>query len=141
MSKNNEPSPEIILMASALMRALGAKSVSISMWEPKAEEAPTDLASHGTVDGDILGGFDIALQKLREGYGVRRMGWNGSGLTVYMQRPDANSKMTLPYLYIEYPADHHVTPGARCPWLASQTDLMAMDWVLVVGDVCAETSR
>jgi hypothetical protein len=29
---------------------------------------------------------------------------------------------TLPYLYIEYP------DGKRCPWLASQTDIMAEDW-------------
>lgn len=87
---------------------------------------------HGTVDGDMLNGFDIALQKLRDGYGVRRRGWNGAGLTVRMQVPDAHSKMTLPYLYIEYPATHPVTPGARCPWLASQTDMCATDWELVV---------
>ena len=93
---------------------------------------PSSTRPHGTVDGDILGGFDIALQKLRDGYGVRRRGCNGAGLTVRMQVPDAHSKMTLPYLYIEYPATHPVTPGARCPWLASQTDLCATDCELVV---------
>lgn len=93
---------------------------------------PSSTRPHGTVTGDILGGFEIALQKLRDGYGVRRSGWNGAGLTVRMQVPDEHSKMTLPYLYIEYPATHPVTPGARCPWLASQTDLCATDWELVV---------
>lgn len=73
-------------------------------------------------------GFEFALSQLRAGRGVRRSGWNGAGLTVRMQVPDEHSKMTLPYLYIEYPADHRVTPGARCPWLASQTDILAQDW-------------
>ena len=93
------------------------------------KEANPTPAPHGTVSGDILkAGFGDALQALRAGYGVRRSGWNGKGLTVRMQVPDANSKMTLPYLYIEYPADAANTPGARCPWLASQTDILAMDW-------------
>lgn len=59
---------------------------------------------------------------------MARLGWNGKGLCVKAQFPDENSKMTLPYLYIEYPQDAKTTPGARCPWLASQTDIMAEDW-------------
>lgn len=88
----------------------------------EAESTPEPAAESG------LGGFGDALSALRAGFGVRRSGWNGKGLTVRMQRPDANSKMTLPYLYIEYPDDAANTPGARCPWLASQTDILAMDW-------------
>jgi alkylated DNA repair dioxygenase AlkB len=76
-------------------------------------------------------GFEFALSQLRAGRGVRRSGWNGAGLTVRMQVPDEHSKMTLPYLYIEYPAEHPITPGARCPWLASQTDILAQDWGVV----------
>ena len=48
-----------------------------------------------------------------------------------MQRPDAHSKMTLPYIFMSYPADAMNTPGARVPWLASQTDMLAEDWVEV----------
>lgn len=76
-------------------------------------------------------GFELALEHLKHGHPVRRAGWNGSGLTVKAQFPDEHSKMTLPYLYIEYPHDAKTTPGARCPWLASQTDLMAEDWELL----------
>jgi hypothetical protein len=72
--------------------------------------------------------FSKALEFVKSGCAIQRDGWNGSGLVVKLQRPDENSKMTLPYLYIEYPADHKTTPGARCPWLASQTDIMAEDW-------------
>lgn len=75
--------------------------------------------------------FSIALEALKKGKSVQRVGWNGNGLKVKAQFPDENSKMTLPYLYIEYPQDSKTTPGARCPWLASQTDLMAEDWVIL----------
>ncbi len=72
--------------------------------------------------------FGQALQELKRGKKVSRSGWNGKGLWIEMQWPDANSKMTLPYLYINYPTDAANTPGARCPWLASQTDVLAEDW-------------
>ncbi len=72
--------------------------------------------------------FSQALLALKDGKRVSRAGWNGVGLWLELQRPDANSKMTLPYIYINYPDDAKTTPGARCPWLASQTDMMAEDW-------------
>lgn len=75
--------------------------------------------------------FSEALEALKDGKACQRKGWNGSGLLVKAQFPDAHSKMTLPYLYIEYPKDSKTTPGARCPWLASQTDIMAEDWAVI----------
>jgi hypothetical protein len=77
--------------------------------------------------------FSNALDSLKSGscVAIRRIGWNGSGLIVKLQRPDAHSKMTLPYLYIEYPQDAKNTPGARCPWLASQTDILSDDWQVI----------
>lgn len=72
--------------------------------------------------------FGFALESLSRGMAVARKGWNGSGLKVRLQSPDEHSKMSLPYLYIEYPLDAKTTPGARCPWLPSATDLMADDW-------------
>lgn len=51
---------------------------------------------------------------------------------LHMQTPDAHSKMTLPYIYIEYPNGHPAYPtGSRVPWLASQTDMLAEDWFVV----------
>ncbi len=73
--------------------------------------------------------FSEALCRLKNGGKVARAGWNGKGLWLELQRPDANSKMTLPYIFIAYPDDAVNTPGARVPWLASQTDLLAEDWI------------
>jgi len=66
--------------------------------------------------------FSWALKQVKDGLAIQRAGWNGKGLKVRAQLPDEHSKMTLPYLYIEYP------DGKLCPWHASQTDIMAEDW-------------
>lgn len=73
-----------------------------------------------------------ALFALRRGMRVCRAGWNGKGMWLKLQTPDENSKMTLPYIYIEYPEGHVAYPqGSRVPWLASQTDILAEDWLVV----------
>lgn len=55
---------------------------------------------------------------------ARRAGWNGAGMWIAMQRPDLNSKMSLPYFYMQ------TVQGDLVPWLASQTDIIAEDWIL-----------
>lgn len=69
--------------------------------------------------------FEEALPALRGGQRVARAGWNGKGMWIALQKPDTHSKMSLPYIYMKTADDHLV------PWLASQTDLLAPDWVLV----------
>lgn len=73
----------------------------------------------------MFGTFENALSFAKMGGGISREGWNGKGLVVRLQHPDASSKMTLPYLYLEYP------DGTKVPWLASQTDLLSDDWVML----------
>jgi hypothetical protein len=76
--------------------------------------------------------FGDALSQLKKGERVARNGWNGKNMWLQMQTPDAHSKMTLPYIYIEYPNGHPAYPtGSRVPWLASQTDMLAEDWFVV----------
>ena len=75
--------------------------------------------------------FGASLQELKRRNKVARSGWNGVGLWLELQTPGANSKMTLPYIYINYPDDAKTTPGAKVPWLASQTDMLAEDWSIV----------
>ena len=66
--------------------------------------------------------FGWALDHLKNGGRVQRKGWNGKGMWIALQAPDANSKMGLPYLYMSTVDDKLV------PWLASQTDLLTEDW-------------
>lgn len=70
-------------------------------------------------------GFGWALLKLKQGMKVFRSGWNGKGMYIELQTPDENSKMTLPYIYME------TVQGDLVPWLASQTDMLATDWDVI----------
>lgn len=69
--------------------------------------------------------FGQALLELKDGVRVAREGWNGKDMYVEMQTPDGQSKMRRPYLFMR-PVD-----GDLVPWVASQTDLLAEDWVSV----------
>lgn len=69
--------------------------------------------------------FGFALQALKSGKRVTRPGWNGKGMWLELQVPDEHSKMSLPYIYM-FTADKHLVP-----WLASQTDVLAEDWMVV----------
>ena len=66
--------------------------------------------------------FGEAIRVLKRGNRVTRSGWNGKGMWLSLQVPDAHSKMSLPYIYM-FTADGHLVP-----WLASQTDVLADDW-------------
>ncbi len=88
-------------------------------WSPKA----TFEAAYRDVDADLS--FSNALFFIKSGCKFRRSGWNGPGQHIELQRPDDNSKMTLPYIYIS------TVQGDLVPWLASQTDILATDWELV----------
>lgn len=69
--------------------------------------------------------FGQAIEFLKQGKKVARSGWNGKGMWLNLQVPDAHSKMSLPYIYMKTADNHQV------PWLASQTDILSEDWVVV----------
>lgn len=84
--------------------------------------------------------FGQALEHLKAGGKVARVGWNGKGMWLALQKgyPDgvAINKNTaeatglpegtvcrfLPYIIMR------TVDGSFVPWLASQTDLLAEDW-------------
>lgn len=70
--------------------------------------------------------FGEAIAALKSGKRVAREGWNGKGMWLALQVPDINSKMSLPYIYMRTACNNNV------PWLASQTDVLAEDWVEVL---------
>lgn len=78
--------------------------------------------------------FGAAIEFLKNGAKVSRLGWNGVGIFIKLQQPDQNSYMTSPYIYIdttELVTTNPNAPKSRVPWLASQTDMLANDWVVV----------
>ena len=78
--------------------------------------------------------FGQALIALKGGQKVARDGWNGRGIFIELQTPDEHSKMTSPYIFIDttgLQTDNDAAPKSRVPWLASQTDMLSGDWVIV----------
>jgi hypothetical protein len=69
--------------------------------------------------------FGDAIRALKSGNYVTRAGWNGKNMWLGLQRPDANSKMSLPYIYM------CTAQGDLVPWLASQSDMLAEDWQIL----------
>lgn len=67
-------------------------------------------------------GFGEALDVLRAGGWVTRLGWNGRNMWLALQTPDEHSKMSRPYIYMS------TVDRQLVPWVASQTDLLADDW-------------
>jgi len=77
-----------------------------------------------------MANFGEAIEALKAGKNVTRAeGWNGKGMFLELQTPDENSKMGLPYIYIS------TVDGKLVPWLASQTDMLAEDWIEVAKEL------
>lgn len=76
-----------------------------------------------------------AIDALERGERVARAGWNGKGMYLELQVPDAHSKMSLPYVFMFTACKN------RVPWLASQTDLLAKDWEIVGEGTVQEPAR
>lgn len=68
-------------------------------------------------------GFEDALICLKQGYKAARKGWNGKGMWIRLRV--ARTPQELSYLEMKTVGDKFV------PWLASQTDMLAEDWLIV----------
>lgn len=84
--------------------------------------------------------FEAAMGKLRQGYCVAREGWNGKGMFIYLVKGHQFEVDREPLKTIfgsgtvaRYKShiDMQTADGELVPWLASQTDILAEDWVVV----------
>lgn len=70
--------------------------------------------------------FGEVLEMLKLGSKAQRDGWNGKGMYIELQKPDEHSKMSRPYLYMK------TVDNQLVPWVASQTDILAEDWLVLL---------
>lgn len=78
--------------------------------------------------------FGDALVYLKDGKKVARKGWNGKGIFIQLKNPSPDSDMTNSYIFIDTTglvSDNEFAPKSLVPWLASQTDMLAQDWVVL----------
>ncbi len=84
--------------------------------------------------------FGKALEELKTGHRVRRAGWNGPDQYIYLVA-GSNFKVNREPLLSMFGEGHEMTyqphidmitqQGSAVPWLASQTDMLAEDWLIV----------
>jgi hypothetical protein len=82
--------------------------------------------------------FSSALEFLKNGEKVRRVGWNGKGMYLFILRgsiielaiatfySDCSALPVCDAIYMKT-ADNKLVP-----WLASQTDILANDWEVFI---------
>ena len=84
--------------------------------------------------------FSHALQALKTGHRVKRAGWNGQGMFIFLVAGstfEVNREPLMSILgagtQVQYRPhiDMKDAQGKVVPWLASQADMMADDWMLV----------
>jgi len=67
--------------------------------------------------------FGEAFEQVKKGAAMRLPQWKYDVL-IKAQYPDANSKMTAPYLYVE-------SMSGRVPWKETMIELFSEDWEVV----------
>lgn len=85
--------------------------------------------------------FSDALNLVKEGKKISREGWNGKGMFLFLVQ-GSTFKVNRPPLLGIYPEGTEVTycphidmktaDDKVVPWLASQTDILADDWGVVL---------
>lgn len=70
--------------------------------------------------------FGWALEQIRNGERVARSAWITVRRASYigLQKPDANSRMNKPFIYV------CSNKGDMVPWVPDQMDLLGRDWEL-----------
>ncbi|UFK09507.1 hypothetical protein KPPK1082_39 [Klebsiella phage KPPK108.2] len=80
-------------------------------------------------------GFGAAIAALSKGKRVSRSGWNGKGMFLFQvgggawdfecDVPGVDGLSTLPFICMK------TADACLVPWLASQTDVLAQDYVIL----------
>ena len=87
-----------------------------------------------------MANFGTAIKALKGGMRVARDGWNGKGMFLFLV-PGSTFKVNRAPLLGIYPEGTEINYHAHVdmktaddtivPWLASQTDILAEDWVIL----------
>lgn len=85
--------------------------------------------------------FGEAIAALKQGSKVARQGWNGKGMFLFLV-PGSTFIVNRPPLLGIYPEgtvinyhshiDMKAADGTVVPWVASQSDMLADDWEIVI---------
>jgi hypothetical protein len=100
----------------------------MSVQDESADEAPSEGLN-----------FSQALISIKVGKKLARSGWNGKGMFVFLVQGSTFKANRSPLLDFYPNTEIHYRPhidmrdaqGSIVPWMASQTDLLSDDWMVV----------
>lgn len=84
--------------------------------------------------------FGLAIDAMRKGFKVAREGWNGKNMFIFWVPGSTFQVNRAPLLGIfeegteityQSHIDMYTADGTVVPWLASQSDIAALDWTIV----------
>lgn len=91
------------------------------------------------MQGNVMS-FSEVLDLVKQGRKAARLGWNGKGMFIFLV-PGSTFQVNRPPLLGIYPEgttinyrphiDMRAANGEIVPWIASQSDLIENDWVVV----------
>ena len=67
--------------------------------------------------------FGAAIEFMRDGEAVRLPHW-ATDVSIRIQNPDSNSKMTHPYFYV-------TSIRGLVPWIPTMVELLSTEWEIV----------
>lgn len=73
--------------------------------------------------------FGFALEALKQGQKITRQSWNGKNMWLRLIIPET-ADIDMGYDYLPY-IEIKTADNKLVPWLASQTDMLAEDWMVV----------
>lgn len=124
--------PEGVMVS--LHEILGLDEDTIKLWNELVETLGNKVEAMRVVK---LMSFSMALEAMKRGECVNRLGWNGKGMYIYI----TSAKIVKRQIFQGHGPDPLVNSkfivmctasGSIIPWLASQSDLLADDWCVVV---------
>ncbi|MDF2854222.1 MAG: BMBtpLA 7 [Neobacillus sp.] len=119
------------------------KRIENKVWELEGYKLQSTFAVEGGYSTNDLAdmnaefGFDVAITLLKEGEKVARKGWNGKGMYLFQIGVEGSNDY---WTYTNGKNDNYpllsfiamkTADDKVVPWLASQTDMLANDWMVV----------
>jgi hypothetical protein len=114
-------------------KTVGGAAMGINTYgnalQAQQRQTPTISA---TIDVAADRSFSHALEALRCGRRITRLGWNGKGMWLSLcsrwngdAQPRSEEFIMRPFIYMR------AADGGLVPWLASQSDLLGDDWAVL----------
>ena len=75
--------------------------------------------------------FSVALKVVKAGKRIQRSGWNGKGMWVQYHPAQNLCQYDGTMISVREYLMMRTAQGDYVPWLASQTDILATDWMVL----------